>query len=53
MCLISYAGYLCVYTMAPYLVYPAEAGGQRPFYDGVYTAGAYGQGGFLPPWMAV
>ena len=48
MCLISYVGYSCVYTMAPYLVYPAEAGGHGPFYDGVYKAGAYGQGGFLP-----
>ena len=40
-------------VMAPYLVYPAEAGGQGPFYDGVYTARAYGEGGFLSPWMAV
>ena len=53
MCLISYVGYPCLYTMAPYVVYPAEAGGQGPFYDEVYTAGAYGQGGFLPTWMAV
>ena len=42
-----------MYAMALYLVYPAEAGGQGPFYDGVYMAGAYGQGGFLAPWMAV
>ena len=40
-------------AMAPYVVYPAAAGGQRPFYDGVYTAGAYDQGVFLHPWMAV
>lgn len=40
-------------AMAPYVVYPAAAGGQRPFYDGVYMAGAFGQGDFLPPWMAV
>uniref|UniRef100_M8CDQ6 Secologanin synthase n=1 Tax=Aegilops tauschii TaxID=37682 RepID=M8CDQ6_AEGTA len=47
------AGYPCMPAMAPYLVYLAEAGGQGPFHDGVYTAGAYGQGGFLPPWMVV
>jgi len=34
--------------MGTYLVYPAEAGGQRPIYDGVYVVGAYNQGGFLP-----
>ena len=49
----SYAGYSYMLAMAPYVVYPAAAGGQRPFYDGVYTAGAFGQGDFLPPWMAV
>ena len=48
-----YAGYSYMLAMAPYVVYPAGAGGQRPFYDGVYTAGALGQGDFLPPWMAV
>ena len=53
MCFLSCAGYPCMYAMAPYLVYPAEAGGQGPIYDGVNAAGAYGQGGFLPPWMAV
>ena len=44
-----------MYAMAPYLVYLAEVGGQRHFYDGVdvYTAAACGQGGFLPPLMAV
>jgi hypothetical protein len=50
---ISYAGYSYMFAMAPYVVYPAEAGGQRPFYDGFYSAGAFGQGDFLPPWMAV
>ena len=52
-CFIFYAGYSCMYAMTPYLVYPAEAEGQGPFYDGVYAAGVFGQGGFLPPWMAV
>ncbi|XP_044961044.1 mucin-7-like [Hordeum vulgare subsp. vulgare] len=50
---LDFKGYSCMYTMAPYLVYPAEAGGQGPFYDGVYTTEAYGQGGFLPPWMTM
>ena len=40
-------------AMAPYVVYPAEAGGQRLFYDGFYPVGVLGQGHFLPPWMAV
>ena len=40
-------------VMAPYVVYPTEAGGQRPFYDGFYPGGGLGQGHFLPPWMAV
>jgi hypothetical protein len=30
-----------VYAMSPYVVYPAEARGQIPFYDDVYTARAY------------
>ena len=42
-----------MYAMAPYLVYPAEAGGQGPFYHGDYAAEAYVQEGFLIPWMAV
>ena len=49
----SCAGYSCMYMMTPYLGYPAEAGGQRLFYDGVYMAGAYGQGDFFTPWIAV
>ena len=40
-------------VMAPYVVYPAEAGGQRLSYDGFYPVGVLGQGHFLPPWMAV
>ena len=50
---LDFKGYSCMYVMAPYLVYPTKARGQRHFYNGVYRAGAYGQGVFLPPWMAV
>lgn len=42
-----------MYTMPSYLLYPAEIGGRRHFYDVISLAGAYAQGGFLPSWMDV
>ncbi|XP_037459578.1 uncharacterized protein LOC119330565 [Triticum dicoccoides] len=50
---LDFDGNSYMLAMAPYVVYPAEAGGQRPFYDGFYPVGVLGQGHFLPPWMAV
>jgi hypothetical protein len=34
------------------MITTSTLGGPRPFYRGVYTVGEYGQGLYIPTWVA-
>jgi hypothetical protein len=45
-------GYLPVHCYASFMDTSAASGASGPLYGGVFTIGGYGEGYFLPTWVA-